>query len=133
VVVDVIIERSHPGKKGATKLIADYDLGGGVIKWGSINIRSIKAKEFKMWWSKLRGKTFKMFKMQWVAFKHLRSNTNPSNKMPLIQKTQYLTQQWVILVYKMCNWKCIMMMIQLMKFDLLIVIIKSGFKMMVPS
>jgi hypothetical protein len=45
VVVDVIIERSGPGKKGATKIVADYDLGGGVIKRASINICSIKAKE----------------------------------------------------------------------------------------
>jgi hypothetical protein len=44
VVVDVIIERSNPGKKGATKIVADYDLGGGVIKRASINIHSTKAK-----------------------------------------------------------------------------------------
>jgi hypothetical protein len=45
VVWDVIIERSDPGKKQATKIVANYDLGGGVIKRASIVIRSIKAKE----------------------------------------------------------------------------------------
>ena len=84
VVVDVIVERSDPGKKGATKIVADYDLGGGVIKRASINIRSIKAKEVQ---NVVVGLRSKMFKMQWVVFNHLRSNANLSNEMPLIQQS----------------------------------------------
>ncbi len=43
VVVDVITNWRDPVKKAVTEVIADYDLGGGAIKWAIINIQSIKA------------------------------------------------------------------------------------------
>ena len=38
VVVDVITNRRDPAKKAVTEIVADYDLGGRVIKRAIVNI-----------------------------------------------------------------------------------------------